>query len=95
MTHLIDPGSCKDELTITYKISDTGVESEINLKVTQPFVLIAPVRSIIVSLSTCFRLIPTILEDVDLEGSYNVSGMISICLWVSQNIFKLVKINII
>ena len=84
MSHLIDPGSCKDELTINFMTSDTGVKTEVKLKVTSPFVFIAPVRSIVVSLSTCIRLIPNIIMDVDLEASYNVSGMYNIIMIVLQ-----------
>ena len=88
---MIDPGSCEDVLTITFEAFGSGKRSEVNVKVTSPLLFIAPDMSITVTLSTCFRRLPNVIENVDLHLSYELSGTVNLAKELTLQIVEVNK----
>ena len=68
----MDPGACEDELHVSY-YSDQS--SNVNqMKVTEPKLLLSPYGKMTIELSTCYRVSPDVITDVDLRVEYEELG---------------------
>ena len=68
----MDPGVCEDELYVTYSPIQG---SQFNrMKITEPNILISPYNEMKIELSTCYRVSPVVIADVDLRVEYEELG---------------------
>ena len=75
---MVDPGACRDILTVEYDQPGGGKDQPIEVTGTQVF--ISESKDLTITLSTCQRYNPIVDVNVNLEVTSNISGLSFACI---------------